>query len=124
MDNEIDSAASGNRRQPKPDMVSIGNRQLRPATLMMRHGFDQSLSEGALKPRIFLTSTFVFESAASGKRHFEGVTGKPPGGAEGLIYLESPANPTKHWSTWRPCAPPAMTHLSVPDARKRALEAI
>jgi methionine-gamma-lyase len=69
MDNEIDSAASGNRRRPKPDVVSIGNRRLRPATLMMGHGFDQSLSEGALKPPMFLTSAFVFESAASGKRH-------------------------------------------------------
>src|SRR6185436_6429116 len=35
---------------------------------------------------IFLTSTFVFENAAAGKRHFEGVTGKRPGGAEGLVY--------------------------------------
>jgi methionine-gamma-lyase len=44
------------------------------------------LSEGSLKPPIFLTSTFVFENAAAGKRHFEGVTGKRPGGAEGLVY--------------------------------------
>ena len=44
------------------------------------------LSEGSLKPPIFLTSTFVFENAAAGKRFFEGVTGKRPGGAEGLIY--------------------------------------
>jgi methionine-gamma-lyase len=44
------------------------------------------LSEGALKPPIFLTSTFVFPNAAAGKRHFEGVTGKRPGGAEGLVY--------------------------------------
>jgi methionine-gamma-lyase len=54
--------------------------------LMMGHGFDPALSEGSLKPPIFLTSTFVFENAAAGKRHFEGVTGKRPGGAEGLVY--------------------------------------
>jgi methionine-gamma-lyase len=48
---------------------------------MMGHGFDPALSEGSLKPPIFLTSTFVFENAAAGKRHFEGVTGKRPGGA-------------------------------------------
>jgi methionine-gamma-lyase len=54
--------------------------------MMMGHGFDPALSEGSLKPPIFLTSTFVFESAAAGKRHFEGVTGKRPGGAEGLVY--------------------------------------
>jgi len=37
---------------------------------MMGHGFDPALSEGSLKPPIFLTSTFVFENAAAGKRHF------------------------------------------------------
>ena len=53
---------------------------------MLGYGYDPELSEGALKPPIFLTSTFVFENAAAGKRFFEGVTGKRPGGAEGLIY--------------------------------------
>jgi methionine-gamma-lyase len=86
MDNENDPQATGNRRRPKPDVLAIGNRRLKPATLMMGHGFDPTLSEGSLKPPIFLTSTFVFESAAAGKRHFEGVTGKRPGGAEGLVY--------------------------------------
>ena len=81
-----DDLPAGNRRRPRPDVLSIGNHRLKPATLMMGHGYDPSLSEGALKPPIFLTSTFVFESAAAGKRFFEGVTGKRPGGAEGLIY--------------------------------------
>src|SRR3546814_16754539 len=53
---------------------------------MMGHGFEPALSEGSLKPPIFATSTFVFPSAAAGKRHFEGITGKRPGGAEGLVY--------------------------------------
>src|SRR3546814_10751260 len=53
---------------------------------MMGHGFDPALSEGALKPPIFLTSTFVFESAAAGKRFFEHITGKREGPAEGLVY--------------------------------------
>ena len=74
------------RRRPKTDVLSIGNRKLQPNTLMMGHGYDPALSEGALKPPIFLTSTFVFENAAAGKRFFEGVTGKRPGGAEGLVY--------------------------------------
>ncbi len=86
MDNAEDPAGTGARRRPRPDVTAIGNRRLRPATLMMGHGFDPALSEGALKPPIFLTSTFVFESAAEGKRHFEGVTGRRPGGAEGLVY--------------------------------------
>jgi methionine-gamma-lyase len=66
--------------------VAIGKRKLKPSTMMMGHGYDPMLSEGSLKPPIFLTSTFVFPNAAAGKRHFEGVTGKRPGGAEGLVY--------------------------------------
>ena len=74
------------RRSPKPEVDAIGGRRLKPATLMMGHGYDPALSEGALKPPVFLTSTFVFPDAAAGKRHFEGVTGKRAGGAEGLVY--------------------------------------
>lgn len=83
-ENELTGATA--RRRPKPDVIEIGGRRLKPSTLMMGHGFDPALSEGALKPPIFLTSTFVFENAAAGKHFFEGVTGKRPGGAEGLIY--------------------------------------
>jgi methionine-gamma-lyase len=83
---EQDLTSTTPRRRPKPDVLEIGGRKLKPATLMMGHGFDPALSEGSLKPPIFLTSTFVFENAAAGKRHFEGVTGKRPGGAEGLVY--------------------------------------
>nr|WP_310523105.1 cystathionine gamma-synthase family protein [Polymorphobacter sp.] len=74
------------KRPMRHQAVSIGNRKLKPSTMMMGHGYDPRLSEGALKPPIFLTSTFVFESAADGKRFFEGVTGVRPGGAEGLVY--------------------------------------
>ena len=83
-----EAALSGGspRRRPKTDVREVGGRRLKPSTMMMGHGFDPALSEGALKPPIFLTSTFVFENAAAGKRHFEGVTGKRPGGSEGLVY--------------------------------------
>ena len=74
------------RRKPKPERTEINGRPLKPSTLMMGHGFDPELSEGSLKAPIFLTSTFAFPSAADGKRHFEGITGKRPGGAEGLVY--------------------------------------
>jgi methionine-gamma-lyase len=74
------------QRRPKTGVLEIGGRRLKPSTLMMGHGYDPMLSEGSLKPPIFLTSTFVFENAAAGKRHFEGVTGKRPGGADGLVY--------------------------------------
>jgi methionine-gamma-lyase len=73
-------------RKPKPTLTRIGNRELSPATLMMGAGYDPQLSEGSLKPPMFLTSTFAFESAAAGKHHFEGITGKRPGGTEGLVY--------------------------------------
>lgn len=74
------------RRKPKPERTEIDGRPLKPSTLMMGHGYDPELSEGSLKAPIFLTSTFAFPSAADGKRHFEGITGKREGGAEGLVY--------------------------------------
>jgi methionine-gamma-lyase len=86
MEDESDLSGATPRRRPKPDVLEIGGRKLKPATLMMGHGYDPALSEGSLKAPIFLTSTFVFENAAAGKRHFEGVTGKRPGGSEGLVY--------------------------------------
>src|SRR5690606_4071261 len=58
------------RRKPKPEVTRVGGRTLKPSTLMMGYGYDPQLSEGALKPPIFLTSTFAFESAEAGKRHF------------------------------------------------------
>ena len=73
-------------RKPPAPTTHLGERKLKPSTLMMGHGYDPRLSEGALKPPIFLTSTFVFESAAAGKRFFERVTGRVPGGVEGLVY--------------------------------------
>ncbi len=86
MEDEATLSGGSPRRRPKTDVREVGGRKLKASTLMMGHGFDPALSEGALKPPIFLTSTFVFENAAAGKRHFEGVTGKRPGGSEGLVY--------------------------------------
>jgi methionine-gamma-lyase len=77
---------STQNRRPRPSTTKIGNHKLKASTLMLGYGFDPELSEGSLKPPVFLTSTFAFENAAAGKRFFEGVTGKRPGGAEGLIY--------------------------------------
>src|SRR5687768_13617476 len=76
------------KRRPKQTPTTIGNHKLKPATLMVGSGFEPALSEGSRKPPIFLTSPFVFEKAADGKRFFEGITGKRPGGgtAEGLVY--------------------------------------
>jgi len=75
-------------RRPKDVETHIGNHKLDPSTLMMGYGYDPALSEGSLKPPIFLTSTFVFDTAADGKRFFEGITNKHGSGgkAEGLVY--------------------------------------
>src|SRR6185295_14964907 len=67
----------------------IGNRKLRPETLMLGYGYDPQLSEGAVKPPVFLTSTFVFKSAEHGKDFFDYVSGRrepPAGEAAGLVY--------------------------------------
>jgi methionine-gamma-lyase len=67
----------------------LGNRTLHPETQMMGYGYDPTLSEGSLKPPIFLTSTFVFRSAQDGKDFFDYTSGRkqpPPGQAAGLVY--------------------------------------
>jgi methionine-gamma-lyase len=67
----------------------VGSRELSPETQMMGYGYDPALSEGSLKPPIFLTSTFVFRNAQDGKDFFDYTSGRkqpPPGKAAGLVY--------------------------------------
>src|SRR5690348_2268035 len=74
---------------PRPSKTRIGNHVLRPETLMLGYGYDPMLSEGAVKPPVFLTSTFVFGSAEEGRDFFDYVSGRkqPPAGAgAGLVY--------------------------------------
>ncbi|MBW2464523.1 MAG: cystathionine gamma-synthase family protein, partial [Deltaproteobacteria bacterium] len=68
---------------------SINGKPLRPESMMMRYGYDPHLSEGALKPPIFQTSTFAFRTAEDGKAFFEvayGLRERAPGEHLGLIY--------------------------------------
>lgn len=68
---------------------TIGDRTLSPETLMMGYGYSPHLSEGALKPPLFQTSTFVFETAEDGKASFElayGLREKRRGEEMHLIY--------------------------------------
>ncbi len=68
---------------------TIGNRKLKPETLMMGYGYDPMLSEGSLKPPQFQTSTFVFRSAQDGKDFFATMQGRRKMGPDeepGLIY--------------------------------------
>jgi len=67
----------------------IGDKPLRPESLMMSYGYDPRLSEGAVKCPIFQTSTFAFESAEAGKAFFEvayGLREQRSGEEMGLIY--------------------------------------
>ena len=74
---------------PRPYKTHIGNHRLHPETLMLGYGFDPQLSEGAVKPPVFLTSTFVFKTAEEGKDFFDFVSGRrepPKGTGAGLVY--------------------------------------
>jgi len=74
---------------PRPSKTRIGNHVLKPETLMLGYGYDPALSEGAVKPPVFLTSTFVFRSAEEGRDVFDYVSGRkqpPEGSAAGLVY--------------------------------------
>ncbi len=62
---------------------------LHPETLMLTYGYDPQLSEGAIKPPVFLTSTFVFKTAEDGQDFFDFVSGRrepPEGMGAGLVY--------------------------------------
>ena len=87
---------AGRRRKEEIALVEdnyhkdrIANRRLHPETLMMGYGYAPGLSEGSLKPPIFLTSTFVFENAQQGKDFFDLTSGRRqprPGEKSGLVY--------------------------------------
>jgi methionine-gamma-lyase len=67
----------------------LANHVLHPETLMLGYGYDPLLSEGAVKPPVFLTSTFVFRSAEEGRDFFDYTAGRrqpPKGEAAGLVY--------------------------------------
>jgi methionine-gamma-lyase len=63
---------------------------LHPQTQMTAFGYDPALSEGAVKPPVFLSSTFVFETAEQGAEFFDIVAGRQPAptgmGVGGLVY--------------------------------------
>ena len=64
-------------------------RPAHPESHMMSFGYDPKLSEGAVKPPIFQSSTFVFESAEHGKDFFAlayGLREPRPGEKSHLIY--------------------------------------
>lgn len=69
--------------------IRIGEHALQPETLMLGYGYDPALSEGSVKPPVFLTSTFVFRTAEEGRDYFDYMAGRsaPPGDEQaGLVY--------------------------------------
>ncbi|WP_019948645.1 cystathionine gamma-synthase family protein [Hymenobacter aerophilus] len=71
------------------DHAHINGQRLNPESLMMSYGYTPAWSEGAIKPPIFQTSTFVFKNAEEGKAFFELAYGLRQQGPEeemGLIY--------------------------------------
>jgi cystathionine beta-lyase/cystathionine gamma-synthase len=78
------SMAYGNYHKRK-----IADRDLHPETQMMSYGYDPFLSEGSVKPPVFLTSTFAFRTAEDGADFFDMVSGRKPlpeGESAGLVY--------------------------------------
>src|ERR1700754_2258443 len=56
---------------------------------MLSYGYDPALSEGSVKPPVFLTSTFVFRTAEEGRDFFDYTSGRreaPADGQSGLVY--------------------------------------
>jgi methionine-gamma-lyase len=68
---------------------TIAGRKLHPETQMLSYGYDPMLSEGSVKPPIFLTSTFLFRSCEDGKKLFDVIGNRAPapeGQSGGLVY--------------------------------------
>ncbi len=75
-------------------MTDADKKKLAPETQMMRHGYNPWWSEGAVKAPLFLTSTFLFQTAEDGEEFFQVALGKRKGErTQGLIYsrLNNPA---------------------------------
>ncbi len=69
--------------------TSIGDHALHAETQMMSYGYDPHMSEGSVKPPVFLTSTFAFKSAEHGEEFFDLLSGRKPlpeGETAGLVY--------------------------------------
>lgn len=67
----------------------LKNHEFKPESLMMSYGYDPKFSENSVKPPVFLTSTFVFNSAEEGEEFFHVSAGRKPAPKDsvgGLVY--------------------------------------
>ncbi len=77
-------ANDGNYKKNK-----IGQHLLKPETMMMSYGYNPQFSEGSVKPPVFLTSTFAYQTPEEGEAFFDIMAGRKPapeGSVGGLIY--------------------------------------
>lgn len=84
IDKENNMANNDNYKKSK-----IGKHALKPETLMMSYGYDPRFSEGSVKPPVFLTSTFAYQTPEEGEESFHIMAGRKPapeGSVGGLIY--------------------------------------
>ncbi len=58
----------------------IDGHELSPESLVMGFGYDPFMSEGSIKPPIFMTSTFAFKSARDGEALFRRLGGRREAG--------------------------------------------
>lgn len=82
-----DSGKAGAPTATGREAEALGD--VRPESLMMGYAYNPRWSEGAIKPPIFQTSTFVFQSAEEGKEFFSyayGLAERDPARPMGLIY--------------------------------------
>jgi|SRR5580704_881744 methionine-gamma-lyase len=92
--------------KPFPSKTHIGNHMLHPETLLLNYGYDPQLTEGAVKPPVFLTSTFVFKTAEDGQDFFDYVSGRraPPRGNGrrlGLFAVQPPEQRDRRGQAFR-----------------------
>lgn len=69
--------------------TKIGTHALKPETLMLNYGYDPQFSEGSVKPPVFLTSTFAYQTPEDGEEFFHMMAGRKPAPDDsvgGLIY--------------------------------------
>src|SRR3981081_2541444 len=121
--------------KPFPSKTHTRNHVLHPETLMLNYGYDPQLSEGAVKPPVFLTSTFVFRTAEDGQDFFDFVSGRRESLPRGWVrawFIRGSIIPTARssrigsLSTSAPrnarCSRPAWRRLRPSSSRSPALE--
>ena len=67
----LGSTKRGTKMRKKRDPLPPKYEGMHPESLMMSYGYVPAWSEGSVKPPIFQTSTFAFQSAEEGKEFFQ-----------------------------------------------------